>query len=241
MRTKGFTLIELLLVIAIVLAIAALMSPVIFTVRQKALIVSCNSNIRQVNNWLVIYGIDSGDGYIPRTGQDVEARNHPNHLREPGTRIPNLKGLLVSMGVSRSLAEKILTCPADKGSYGQDYYPTPARSTCWQEFGQSLQVNIEMYVDPRSPAYNPQFDGPMFGANPMKRPTDGNPSQYMVLSDMFSHWHNQIPVNGEVMGHYINILYYDGHVAGRAFPDSLSVKQFLNRDSVKRWWQPPEI
>jgi prepilin-type N-terminal cleavage/methylation domain-containing protein/prepilin-type processing-associated H-X9-DG protein len=241
MRKKGFTLIELMLVIAIILTIASLIVPVLFGVRRKALVISCQSNLHQTEIYLNTYSIDN-DGLIPRTCQDVEAVNHPSQLKETSTGIPSLKGFVSSMNGAGSGRLKVLRCPSDRGSSGQGYHPTPAGIPCWKYFGQSFQVNVEMYVDPspKCPGYNPRLDGPMYGANPVKRDMCKDWSKYMVLSDMWSHWHNEIAVNGESKDYYVNILFFDGHIAGQSFDSSLESRQYLDKNSVKRWWQPPE-
>jgi prepilin-type N-terminal cleavage/methylation domain-containing protein/prepilin-type processing-associated H-X9-DG protein len=241
MHHKGFTVIELLLVTAIILTIAALMSPAMFSVRKKALVVACRSNLRQIDTLLGIYAVDFSDEYIPRTVEDVEAMMDDEKLRDPATGIPSLKGL--AFEIYRP-ALKVLRCPADTGSYGQDYYPTARGQPCWEAFGQSQTVNVEMYEDFRTdelvPGYNPGGDGPMFGASGVKRGTPAEQLRSMVVSDMWPHWHNGIPIRGETKGYYINILFYDGHVAGKAFDSSLQARQFLNRNDVKRWWLPVE-
>ncbi len=243
MREEGFTLVELLLVIAMILCITALISPVMFNVRKKALVVSCLSNARQINFYLNSYAIEN-DGYIPRTCEDVEARLHDKKLLDRETGIPSLKGLIAMMSRWDPGAMRILKCPADTGSYGQDYYPTDPGKTCWQEFGQSFQVNVEVYENDMAPGYNPNFNGSMYGADPVKRDdiqaSKRDPSRYMVLSDMWSHWHNEIVIGSEAKDHFLNILFFDGHVGGRGFDSSLDAKQFLNRNSTKRWWVPPE-
>jgi prepilin-type N-terminal cleavage/methylation domain-containing protein/prepilin-type processing-associated H-X9-DG protein len=241
MRDKGFTLIELLLVIAILITVASLIIPVMFGVRRKALVISCQSNLRQTEIFLNAYSIEN-DGFIPRTIQDVEARNDPSQLKEPSTGIPSLKGLISGMKGAGADRLKILRCPSDKGSFGQGYYPTPLGATCWKYFGQSFQVNVEMYVDAslKCPGYNPRFDGPMYGANAVKRDACKDASKYLMLGDMWSHWHNEIAVNGESRDYYVNMMFFDGHVGGKSFNSSLESRQYLDMNSVKRWWEPPE-
>jgi len=243
MREEGFTLVELLLVIAIILCITALISPVMFGVRKKALALSCQSNVHQIDLFFTSYAVENDDR-IPRTCEDVEAWMHEKKLRDTQTGIPSLKGLIAMMSRSDPGAMRILRCPADAGSYGQEYYPTDLGKTCWQEFGQSYQVNVEMYENANAPGYNPKFDGLMYGANPVRRDdvaaSKRDPSKYMVLSDMWSHWHNEIAIGGEAKDHFLNILFFDGHVGGKGFDSSLAAKQFLNRNSTKRWWVTPQ-
>lgn len=60
----GFTLIELLVVIAIIAILAAILFPVIMTVKERGKITSCNSNLRQLTMALHCY-VDSNDGKLP--------------------------------------------------------------------------------------------------------------------------------------------------------------------------------
>ena len=239
MQRKGFTVIELLLVIAIIISISALMLPVMFGVRMKALVVGCQSNLRQVDNYLQIYSINN-DENIPRTVQDVEARNDSQKLKQLSTGIPSLRGLVKKVSGNDGGALKVLRCPADSGSHGQEYYPTGSGETCFEAYGQSQQINVEMYTSPNAPGYNALKDGPMYGGNAVKRPTE-NPAKFMVLSDMYMHWHGGVTFGDDTAQLYGNLLHYDGHVSGKGFSSVLDAKTFLNRDDVKRWWIPEPL
>ena len=52
LRRKGLTLMELLIVVAIIAALAALLFPVFQSVRERAYIASCTSNLKQLYNAL---------------------------------------------------------------------------------------------------------------------------------------------------------------------------------------------
>ena len=57
-RQKGFTLIELLVVIAIIAILAAILLPVFSAAREKARMVSCTSNCKQIGIALMMYAQD---------------------------------------------------------------------------------------------------------------------------------------------------------------------------------------
>src|SRR5437773_5223308 len=66
-RPRGFTLIELLVVIAIIAILAALLFPVFSSAREAARKASCQSNLKQIGNALMMYTQDY-DETLPDSG-----------------------------------------------------------------------------------------------------------------------------------------------------------------------------
>ena len=62
-KKRNFTLIELLIVIAIIAILAGMLLPAINKAREKARIISCVSNLKQLGQLHVLYA-DSFDGYV---------------------------------------------------------------------------------------------------------------------------------------------------------------------------------
>jgi len=118
MERKGFTLIELLVVIAIIAILAAILFPVFSRARQRANMLSCLNNLKQLGVAMKMYADDNG-GRLPNTGDPTAGGNRP----APGGNVPNFCGSLgayqkadVTQGSlwPYTKSEKLYICPVDK-------------------------------------------------------------------------------------------------------------------------------
>lgn len=107
----AFTLLELLIVIAIVIILAGLLLPALSKVREKAKGISCISNLKQLGQVTLLYGVDYGDFFPAAIASESMFSDLSPYL-------PN---------------SKIYNCPADiarlemsdrfkRLSFGQNYY-----------------------------------------------------------------------------------------------------------------------
>ncbi|HEY3283575.1 MAG TPA: prepilin-type N-terminal cleavage/methylation domain-containing protein [Armatimonadota bacterium] len=112
-RQQGFTLIELLVVIAIIAILAAILFPVFAKARERARMVSCLSNLRQIATANTMY-MNSSDGTLmisPPDNGDFRHEGFEGHqLWDPkykSTYIELLQPYIRSQGV--------WACPSDTG------------------------------------------------------------------------------------------------------------------------------
>jgi prepilin-type N-terminal cleavage/methylation domain-containing protein/prepilin-type processing-associated H-X9-DG protein len=75
MKTRGFTLVELLAVIAIILILLGLLSPLIYRVRDNADRMVCFNNMQQLQAGSLLFSSD-------HEGQFISAMTEPNHCSE---------------------------------------------------------------------------------------------------------------------------------------------------------------
>jgi len=222
MKTKGFTLIELLVVVAIIAVLVAVLLPALQSARKRGKSVLCQSNLKQLANFFVLYGQEYDD-YVAT-----------NAVVPGGSRWYDVLATYAEMGRNLKTLRKVLVCPdnAIPGSLvewpGGEYLPLT-------NYAQSdaLMAAFHYWLWPSGKEWGPPFRFNDFV----------NPSGKMILADATTHgieacWYRftadtryQLEV-ADIHHRGTNALYADGSVTwepwasfvdpakiGRFFPD----------------------
>lgn len=146
-RRGGFSLIEILVVLTIIAILASIVLPVYATIRNRAKMAVCQSNLRQIGMAFQAY-LDDWDGCYPNTGNPFLWMGRfwrwplKTYVGLPANSVPG--DPLNSLNKSRS----ILLCPSDvkaedsydstSYAYSMAFYVAPADIDKMRIFGETV-------------------------------------------------------------------------------------------------------
>jgi len=220
MRHTGFTMIELLVVIAIIATLAAMFLPAMAMVRDASRTAACMSNLRQLSLGIIAYADDNDDALVPSRYSETD---------KPAKSIVILLQPYLPRGDGTHRARVVHTCPARKLTPAQwplTYGANAASHTFWVE---AWNRPIHRSVSIRRPSDVVQMADTAQGSgagtsggwiDASDSPWVQDPNQAHKVMEAMASWDNDDV--GGYQGRYrhggnrsINLLFHDGHVAGR--------------------------
>ncbi len=148
---KGFTLMELLVVIAIIAILAALLLPALASAKQRAQVVRCTSNFRQIGIAYMLYVNDNNDA-VP------SALNFGVPFNDIPLAAATINETYLYGGVAQLLAlanPRVFWCPSDLTNTAPAGQPNSnsvtsasSRYLVWQQSCQAANLKMSMFGQP---------------------------------------------------------------------------------------------
>jgi prepilin-type N-terminal cleavage/methylation domain-containing protein len=148
---QGFTLMELLVVIAIIAILAALLLPALAAAKQRAQVVQCTSNFRQIGVAYLLY-VDDNNGVVP------SALSFGVPADDISEAAATINGTYLYGGVAQLLAlanPRVFWCPSDLTNAVPAGTPetnsitsSSARYLVWQQSCQAPGLKMSLFAKP---------------------------------------------------------------------------------------------
>ena len=263
-KRGAFTLIELLVVIAIILLLAALLAPALINALRAAKSAACISNLRQIGLALVQYTVDHDEDLpvsdeSPNLGNNHGPRQTPLILRDGGyLPISHERG-----GVWRCPLDERPYVPHFLSYYWYNGGPGSPADAPVENVLCSYAANVAYRpCSPQTPFSSWSFDGTSFISKKLAHAS--NPTSTIWVYDaihwnlqagdpyeLFYSWLTLLYQTGtypgyadsyrhdpEGYGPSANVLYLDGHVAGRLdlLTTMCNSDYSYNRAKALQWW-----
>ncbi len=220
----GFTLVELLTVIAVIAILAAILFPVIRSVRQKSNTMECASNLRQIHVALNLFANDN-NGELPflnDPGQELWGSKWQQRI-EPYC---SPESRTTSSATQRAVTESVYWCPSQEphnpaqgwpGDYAINVLLFRANIFVDDPNGQQLPLRVQDIPDPSNFIFFVDGGGQW-----------ANPALYEAHADRIWARHSN---PGDLKDGTTNAMFADGHVESADRAEFLQDRYWLFHES----------
>ena len=263
---SAFTLIELLVVIAIIGILASMLLPSLGSAKQRANLILCVSNLRQMGIAIQLYVDDSGQKYPPASVANLNALTG----QPTGTAVSVVQTLggrdplppfepFIASARARPLwpyvkPSDVFKCPADRGQPGLSFAPSN-----YKAIGNSYQYNAGKLTLISGGSYLGVKSGNLETIAGKAEGWVTDPSRFILMHEpparlyagngpTWYQWHFQPAGPVEFVdpqaasGRFISpVLFIDGHVKQHNFTRTLTVDPYHPYEPTSDWmWYRPE-